>query len=126
MTKKKLMRENFLFFHTVDIVHSQHSVVMLEIYPHFKNFREINFAESRVCTVEKREILSHRKKFRQINSLVTYLVKLLLSQNFCQKCMRENSRNFHTVSSMLIVWKLQKFSLTHFYQKFRESNSFTK
>ena len=31
--------------------------------------------------------------FRQINSLVTHLVTLL-SRNFCQKCMRENSRNF--------------------------------
>ena len=43
-------------------------------------------------SVEKREILSHQnKKFRQINSLVTYLVKPLLSRNFCQrsKCERE-------------------------------------
>ena len=51
-------------------------------------------------SVEKREILSHQKIFRQINSLVTYLVKPLLSRNFCKKCVRENSRNFHTV-----VWK---------------------
>ena len=34
--------------------------------------------------------------FHQINTLVTYLVKPLLSRNFCQKCMREHSRNFHT------------------------------
>ena len=51
-------------------------------------------------SVEKREILSHQKIFRQINSLVTYLVKPLLSRNFCQKCVRENSRNFHTVRSI--------------------------
>ena len=29
--------------------------------------------------------------FRQINSLLTYLVKPLLSRNFCQKCVREFS-----------------------------------
>ena len=28
--------------------------------------------------------------------------------------------------AMCTVWKLQKFSLTHFWQKFRESNGFTK
>ena len=52
------------------------------------------------CTqsaVEIRGILPHRKMFRQINSLVTYFETLLLSQNFCQKCTRENSRDFHTV-----------------------------
>ena len=38
-----------------------------------------------------------KKIFRQINSLVTYLVKLLLSRNFYQNCVRENFRNFHTV-----------------------------
>ena len=50
--------------------------------------------------MEKREIISHQKIFRQINSLGTYLVKISLSRNFCQKCVRENSRNFHTVESM--------------------------
>ena len=52
----------------------------------------------------KNEKFSHLKIFRQINSLVTYLVKPLLSRNFCQKCMRGNSRNFHTV--LLYVWVL--------------------
>ena len=51
-------------------------------------------------SVEKREILSHQKIFREINSLVTYLVKPLLSRKICQKCVRENSRNFHTVSQL--------------------------
>ena len=50
-------------------------------------------------SVEKREILSHQNFFRPIklidwiNSLVSYLVKPLLSRNFCQKC----------------VWKFQAF-----------------
>ena len=48
--------------------------------------------------MEKREILSHQKIFRQINSLLTYLVKQLLSRNFCKKFMRESSRIFHSVS----------------------------
>ena len=41
-----------------------------------------------------------QQKKAQFNSLVTYLVKPLLSRNFCQKCVRENSRNFHTVRSI--------------------------
>ena len=36
------------------------------------------------------------KIFREINSLVTYLVKMLISRNFCQKSIREIFRNFHT------------------------------
>ena len=67
----------------------------LQSSPFVKSFFEELL--STLHNVEKREIFSHRKKFRQINSLVTYFVKPLLSRNFCQKCVRENSRNFHTV-----------------------------
>ena len=76
--------------------------------------------QSTLCTVGKNEKCSLTKKiFRQcqINSLVTYLVKSLLSRNFCQKCVRENSRNFHTV-----LWKLRNFTVTIFSQKFRQLN----
>ena len=38
-----------------------------------------------------------KKKIREINSLVTCLVKMFLSRNFCEKSMRENFRDFHTV-----------------------------
>ena len=41
------------------------------------------------------------KNFRETNSLVISLVKLLLSRNFVQKSVRENFRNFHTVYSAL-------------------------
>ena len=45
-----------------------------------------------------RNSLSPKKIFRQINSLVLSLVKSTsLSRNFCQKSVRENFRNFHTV-----------------------------
>ena len=37
------------------------------------------------------------KKIRQINYLVNSLVKPLLSRNFCEKSVRENFCNFHTV-----------------------------
>jgi len=41
------------------------------------------------CIVEKWKIYSHQKIFRQINSfLVISLVKLSLSRNFCQKCVK--------------------------------------
>ena len=48
--------------------------------------------------MEKREILIRQNFFRQINSLVAYLVKPLISRNFCRKRMRENSLNFSTVT----------------------------
>ena len=62
--------------------------------------------------VEKREILSHRKLFRQSNSLATYLVKSLLSRNFChcQKCVRENSRN--------ILHKFREINYLFYFLKF--------
>ena len=41
------------------------------------------------------------KKFRQINYLVISLVKPLLSRNFCQKSVRENFCNFHTMDTTL-------------------------
>ena len=44
-----------------------------------------------------KKILSPRKKFRQIDYLVISLVKPLISRNFCQKSLRVNFRNFHTV-----------------------------
>ena len=43
------------------------------------------------------------KKIRQINFLVISLVKLLLSRNFCQKSVRENFRNFHTVRLRFVI-----------------------
>ena len=41
--------------------------------------------------------------FRQINSLVICLVNALLSRNFCQKSVRVNFRNFHTVCTVEIT-----------------------
>ena len=50
-------------------------------------------------SVEKRneKFSLTEKKFRQINYLVISLVKPLLSRNFCEKSVRENLCNFHTV-----------------------------
>ena len=45
-------------------------------------------------SVEKREILSHEKMFRQINSLV----KPLLSRNFCKKSVRKQYSHANFVS----------------------------
>ena len=49
-------------------------------------------------TIWKNEKTLNGKIIRQINSLVIYLVKPLLSRNFCQKMVRVNFRNFHSVS----------------------------
>ena len=48
-----------------------------------------------VYTMWKKNLLSLKKMFRQINCLVILLVKTLLSWNFCQKSVRVNC--FHTV-----------------------------
>ena len=51
-----------------------------------------------VCTLWKNEKFTLTKIFfRQINSLVIYLVNALVSRNFCQKSVRVNFRNFHSV-----------------------------
>ena len=49
--------------------------------------------------VEKREIYSYRKKFREINSIVNLLGRTLVSRNFHQKCVRVNFRNFHILTT---------------------------
>ena len=48
-------------------------------------------------SVEKPKIHYHQKIFRETNTLETSLVKTLISRIFCQKRMRVNLRNFHTV-----------------------------
>ena len=46
-----------------------------------------------------KHLLSTKKIFRQINSLVSSLVKTLVSRNFCQKSVKVNFCNYHTMSS---------------------------
>ena len=73
-----------------------------------KWFHEIFLKKLWDHTVWKNKKFSLTEKiFREINSCVNSLVKLLLSRNFT-------------------VWKLPKFTLSAFWQKFRESNNFTK
>ena len=56
----------------------------------------------------KREILSHQKKFRQINTLVTYLSsKTVIITKFFQKCVRDNSRDFHTGCGIVQCGKMK-------------------
>ena len=74
--------------------------------------------------VEKHEMPSHRNFFREISSFVTSLVKMMLPRSFCQKYVRVNFRHFHCLR--VTVWKLRKFAVTLIWQKFRESNVFTK
>ena len=58
-----------------------------------------------------------RIKFREINLYSAILLKELNSRNFL-------SNMYRVLDS--IVWKLMRFSLTFFWQKFRENNVFTK
>ena len=78
----------------------------------------IEKSKSLDITVWKIEKFSLTEKiFHEISSLVTSLVKPLLSRNFWQKSVRENFNNFNTVD--ITVW-LKIF--TEF--KFRENNWF--
>ena len=80
--------------------------------------------------MEKLEIHSHLKIFREINSLVISLVKPLLSRHFGQKSVRGNFRNFHTelfyaqVISQLFVYKLFVYFLgtnSNFWSSYHET-----
>ena len=83
----------------------------------FSTISEINECYFYRTTVWKNDKFSLTKeKFRQINSLVIYLVKPLLSRDFRQKCVRVNFRNFHSV-----VWRNDEFSVTK--EIFRQINS---
>ena len=71
----------------------------MEIYSHafWQKFRESNGWNNVKITFT--EIF-----FRQINSLVISLVKQLFSQNFCQKNVRVNFHNFHTVFCGMVTF----------------------
>ena len=65
---------------------------------------EKNFGESKFLIFPQQRTLWKNEKFtltkiffRQINSLVIHLVNALLSRIFCQKSVRVNFCNFHTV-----------------------------
>ena len=56
------------------------------------------------CTVWKNEKFGLTEKiFRQIDSLVMFFLKALLSRNFCQKCVRLDCSNFHSVEKREIL-----------------------
>ena len=77
-----------------------------------------------VVTVWKNKKFSRTKKiFRQINSLVTYLVNQLLSRNFCQKWARENFRNFHNVVVEITETQCGKMKNLLSPKKIRQTNS---
>ena len=63
--------------------------------------------------VWKNEKFTLTQKFsRQISYLVILLVKSLLSRNFCQKRVRVNFRNFHTVIHGLSILKILDLSFS--------------
>ena len=79
-----------------------HKVFTKEIVKSFIFFT-LNYADATMSQVWKnKKLFLTEKIFREINSLVTSLVKTLVSRNFCQKRVRENT-----------VWKNDTFTLSH-------------
>ena len=83
----------------------------MQIFACLKNFvksifqqnlcKSQNFAYTHI--VEKWKITLIQKIFRQINYLAIYIAKTLLSRNFCQKSVRANFCNYHTVCPWLYM-----------------------
>ena len=64
------------------------------------------------------------QKFRETNDFTKEITEeLIWRKNFAA---RVNFSFFHILWSAATVWKSLQFSLTHFWQKFRESKAFTK
>ena len=82
-------------------------------------------------TVEITEIYSHRNRISSNHLFSNFSSKNVTSTKFLPKKVRVNFRNFHKLNVMVlfhhtVVWKLQKFTFTLFWQKFRENNAFAK
>ena len=69
---------------------SSYNITLLSEKVDFTEFL-LKISESKISLFPHHTIF-----FRQINSLVIYLVNALLSRNFCQNSLRANFRNFHT------------------------------
>ena len=100
-TERKLRKLSLIHLLCKNLVKSTLLLSCIIRYFHENSFKRVNF--STLHSVEKRGILSHWKNFREINSVVTLLEKQLLSQNFCQKNVRENFRNFYTVHCVRVL-----------------------
>ena len=86
---QKSVRLKFHNFHTV------HSVSKLSIISHYARIYGNTLWKNEKFTLNK-------NFFRQINSLVIYLVNALLSRKFCQKWVRVNFCYFHTVLCTIV------------------------
>ena len=107
-------------------IFTEHSAVKKDISRNQLEFISRNFCVIPFCTyvlsachtVEKWKIYSHRSHqnfFRQITSLVIYLVNPLVSRNFCQKSVRVNSRNFHSVHAIPAIPQKEIMTDTYVY-----------
>ena len=134
---EKSVRENFCIFHTVvctlwklrdstATVFSQKFRQINVLPKNFtinwfdgKNFRGSEFLVFPHCEGTRENFLPFR--FYVKSTLFNFSSKNVALTKFLKKCVRVNLGKVNTT-----VRKLQKFSLTLFSQKFRESNGFTK
>ena len=120
--KKVLLRANFSFFHSVQYRHRQHNIISPKIRESKTNFtNEItddviwrNIFGGINCVIFLSHCASKNVKFSLsennfVNStvcLVTSLVKMLLSRNFCQKSVRnfcqKSVRNYQLIEKYFV------------------------
>ena len=75
------------------------------------------------CQIDgKNAILMNCIKFSSIQRKITICAKFFIPSSAHCAVLRKNKK----ITAPHTVWKLRKFSLTHFWQKFRENNGFTK
>ena len=89
------------------------AVAFTKVFPKQCESKSLIFTRDLTTLLKLRNFSLTKEIFRQINSMI-YLVKLLLSQNFCQKCVRENSCNFHNVCHDFFAKFPSKFNLNCF------------
>jgi len=85
------------------------------------HFRLVFFLSLRECIFffPRNSLSTKNISLNQLFS--SLLVKPVLSRNFCQNCVRENSYNFNSV-----LWKFWKFTATILAQKIPSNELFTK
>ena len=119
---------NEIFFQWEEIIHfstlctAAHCVT--EIYNFYKSWKNKGQVRPLLNKFFFSKIGRTRCLFPSNQFIVKFFSKTLIWRNFCEKIVAVKFRNFH--STVRTLWKKRNFTLTLFWQKFRQNNGFTK